>query len=676
VKKIILFHERIDRMTLDAIKNRTVRIAIVDSTGEIGTHVAAALKRLGFSWFAPTFRSFAEFQLYSRRHEVGWLITTLCEHSNLDALKFAQQMDDAKMFWSLILTSEQVAPNIQAAYSLGLLSWHPWAGNGDVFEREFKDLIARIPSDLSDQDVAASYLREYLVKEKNWEELVSFEEALVPHMNETGEQLVNLFKAYLNARKQDKYDETLSLIKHLAPAKYNDCFALYKKFYPDYAPAPFNKRYCLEESIVLASPAGQDAVPAIHKAGFKQVFSFTDFASATAHLKDHVGKTSLIFLEWDAKIQASLFLHRVRSLTRREIPIIVVGNKFKPQDLELFKDFNVAQVMRNPLSEQKLIMAVAWAIVQQHEPSEIRTIENKIINYYRDGQAHYGNTLKARFAGLSYVSPTRLAYVEAVELYAAGEHKKALGRLLEACEGADKPVGYIWEFISHLYFITKSYNQAIDWLRQSCKASPANHHRLAQLAVKLIILGELKEAEQIIETLTEWDAGNPSAVYAQGCLTFASGFIEKLPSRDLIGLIAPVVNDAAVRLVEEGEVAKGVDLWKKLLSHSGSQNVQIQSTLSFNLALTLYKIGSFQLAKLYAKNAVQAGGMTSVSAQELLDNLDEVRHTDVKRLGLIFLDTASPFGITGNAPTANVKTLRCLAGIYVSPNRKPASQAS
>jgi tetratricopeptide (TPR) repeat protein len=260
-----------------------------------------------------------------------------------------------------------------------------------------------------------------------------------------------------------------------------------------------------------------------------------------------------------------------------------------------------------------------------------------------------------------------------VDLYAAGKYKEALGKLLEACEGSDKPVGYIWEFIAHLYFITKSYTQAVDWLRQSCKASPANHLRLASLAIKLIILGELKEAEQLLETLNAWDSKNPLVAYVQGCHAFISGFIEQVP-REMIGHLASVVNDASVRLVEEGEVAKGVDLWKKLLSHSGSQNVQIQTTLSFNLALTLYKIGSFQLAKLYVKNALQTDGSLGAAAQELLDNIEEVRHTDIKRLSLIFLDTASPFGMEGNLVKEKFTPVR-LAGVYTSRNASQMSSA-
>ncbi|MGE0173423.1 MAG: hypothetical protein AB7T49_11570 [Oligoflexales bacterium] len=639
-------------MSLSAIEARTARVVIVDATGIASEHITKALKRLGFSWFAPPMKSFKELEVYVKKTKVDWIISTLCENSNLDAItyftSFYQNPEQATVCWSLVV--DNVNPeSLGRAFGRGVLSWHLNSANAGYFDKELKTLLQFIRKcNFKSEWVAANYYRTYCIQEKRWDQLLALEEILSVNSNGTLNNLMEHLRAAIYCQNDKKIEGLLSCIKHMEPARYPEATDYLKAQVKDYVTPSFAVKYGLGEALILAddSPQREHYHRLFQKIGFARVTYFAHENEAFKYIKSNPA-VSCVLCSWDGhKKRSSILLQRLKAESSIDDPaIIVTAEKFSVNDLMLLKELNVSQVLKQPYTDQKLIMAIAWSMVQYREPNEIRTVESKIFEYFKTSRSHWGRVLKRRFCSLEYVSANRIAYVNALESYFDQDYAQALETLKASCDLEDRSNSALIAFLSALHFLNKDMTASVKHMRLACKMSPDNMLRLASLAALLVVSGETKEAGAILEQLKEWDPENPVFRAVDAAFWLVSEWPERIADRASIDAGLPILDARAVFLAENGEHAKAVSLWKKALSHSSVKNPVSHAVMSFNLALTLAKTGSLELGQLYVKNALAHPTDLLGRAKALSQALETKMFRDGAGMNLGSLDVGFAFGL-------------------------------
>jgi hypothetical protein len=645
-------------MSLTAIEGRTAKIVIVDATGSVAEHVTKSLKRQGFSWFAPPMKSFKELEVYVKKTKVDWIISTLCENSNLDAVTyfstFYQNPENARTSWSLVV--DKVSPEgLGPAFGRGMVSWHVHSTNAAYYDKEIKTLLQRIPKcNFKSEWLAATYYRTYCEHEKRWDQLLSLEENVCKMSDGSLNNLVEYLYAAIRCDNDQRVELLLSLIKHIEPARYPEALDLIKLHRPDYVAPAFAQKYNLNEAVILSfDPARRDHYHRVfQKIGFARVTSFSHEKEAFQYIKTNPSVTCL-FCGWDEqKKRSSVLLQRLKADPNPagEPAVLVAAEKFSATDLALLKELNVSQVLKHPFTDQKLVMAIAWSMVQNKEPNEIRTVESKVAEYFRAKMGHLGRMLKNRFCSLTYVSPNRVAYVNALEFYFDQNHSQALTTLKASCDLTDRSNSAAIAFLGALHFFNKDPAGCLKHLRLAAKLSPDNMLRLASLAAVLIVTGESKEAGLLLEQLKEWDPENHVFRAVENSFWLVSEWHERITDRTAVDDALPVLNARAIFLAEGGEHQKAVSLWKKALSHSGAKNRSYLAVMSYNLAHTLARTGSLELAHLYVKSAVAQPSDIQDRAKLLSQVLESKIFRDAPGLGLAQIDLGFLFGLPPSAP--------------------------
>jgi DNA-binding response OmpR family regulator/thioredoxin-like negative regulator of GroEL len=603
---------------LSAICDTKVKVVIIDARDGVSQALRTILRELKFASIehVPTFGDFVKH--LSRYSGPTWVLTTLHEVENYNGLEFVR---DIHTKWSksnvrvtFFLSAEQQSC-LPVAYQFGLLSWHNAEYSVRYLEKEFREFLTLVATNqFDDVKVAATYYRRYLMKQKNWDELINLEKRLAACYFKDYEQKLALAEAYLLAGQTKQAGLLIEQISYLEPEFAERATDLYGKYIKiqDSSQATFAERYNIKTAVIIDHDDREANVveDGLRKLGVADVIRFVAGDEAWLHIKELDVEPDLIIQEWQLKgVNGPTLIQRVRSHGFKEVPIVLISSLLKKSDAALVRDMAIYQVLAKPLREKQVVMGIAWALKQYREPTEALTLEKKIIGFLKSKNKSDALSYIEKYKTMPEIDENKLKYLYGNVAFYDGNYKEAVVLLTEFINQSPSNSTEAMALVSRALLKLGDFKASMQFMEKVCDLSPGNIERICEMAEMNLRTDRFEEARRFLDQAITIDAENPATkqtALKQAIITGDEKVSLTKYSPGAIDDALAFYNNFAVSKTRNGKFSEGIDLYKTFLNLV-KDLPEYQAIGNYNLGLAHIRKGDPALGSVYIKRAVDIG---------------------------------------------------------------------
>ncbi len=586
----------------------SAKVLLVESSGNVRGMISDVIKSIGFSEIQSmdTVKSALG---YLEVEQADWLILPLQADQPVNALQLLSLINKHEKFKSTVTTlliDDNETEHLPQAFHLGLTTWHPKSNlSKDGLIREFKDFLDIFKQQNGNTVFTAfEFLQIYLRSAGKADLLIETCEDLVKAYPTSPFAVFNL------AGNQFALEKREDALKTLGQAKASDVEG-WEKFAKEH----LND----DEEVQLSLPCKRilvvDPDESIHNHLKETLLKYCDKAeikfaidgeSAVTWLQANPG-VDLVIQEWRIpKLTGHVFIQRLRKITSRLVPVIVLSSLLKKDDVPILNEMSVSTGVEKPLDEKIFIKAAFIAIQQHTSPTTPKWIERKIQERLSLNDLRAVEKLYRKLTEHPESTEDLKLYVQALRFYVAGDYESAKVLSIKAIQlGGDQIKSFT--LLGRCMASLREFDGAVKCFERAHNLSPKNIERLCELAEAQIEAGQEDEAKESLEAAKEMDANNESVQTAEAKVAIKSGDTEK--ARELMfhmGSIEQLISDmngSAVALVRVGKFEEGVELYNKTLDSVPAEDEITKTRLLYNLALAFARKGDLPTAKMTADRA-------------------------------------------------------------------------
>ena len=572
-----------------------------------------------------------------------WCIVPLGADQNENAMHVLQiclQNPELRDLRVSILIEESEMYCLPAAFEKGLISWHQKPFTKDSIKSDFANFIKRLEDYQWDVSlVAGDYLREQLVLNQSYEDLLKFERSLAETYPMRADLLLNCAIPLVKAERKDEAKLMLRRAMLLDPsleARVNDIAAKYLDGDYKGGAGETDNVLGLERVLVVDSDEAvhKNVKEVLEEIGVKDVEAFVDGEAALKHLEDHP-HPSLILQEWRIpKVPGPLFIQRAKSKGAQNVPIIVISSLIQSEDMPFVREMGVAAIVNKPVDRALLLRTLVNTVMQDRAPTDQYALERKIRELLVAKNLKDARELFDHYKSNDKVPVGMKKTMEAEICLASGEFENARNFGIEAIKmNGDSlfALNLLGKALMHL----KDYAAAVRCFEKAQSLSPLNIERLCNLAEVQSEMGDVKSAEESLEKAKDVDSGSERVKEAEAKVAVNSGDSERakkiMKQLDSLSNVVAYMNNQAVSWARAGHVDRGIEQYHKTLRAIPDEKSEVIATVDYNLALAHVRAGQYDEARGYLEKSLEKGLFkVSGKAKSLLARLRRALETGSK----------------------------------------------
>jgi DNA-binding response OmpR family regulator len=586
----------------------SAKILLVEPSANVRGMISDVIKSMGFSSI-QAMDSVKSALGYLEVENVDWLIMPLqaAEPVNaLQAMRIINAHEKFKETVTTLLLDEKETVHLPKAFELGLLSWHSKGSlTKDGLIREFKDLIETLKTHQGNKVFTSfEYLQVYLRSTGNADLLLEASQDLVTSNPVSPFAVFNLA---LNQLALGRRDDAL---RTLGNAKASDVSGWEK----------FAKENLSDgEEVQLRLPIKRvlvvDPDESIHnqiketlsKHSDKPDIRFEVDGESAIKWAEANPSLDLVIQEWRIPgLTGHVFLQRMRKISAKIVPVIVLSSLLKREDVPILNEMSVSTGIEKPLDEKVFVKTVFNAILQHSSPTAPKWIERKIQEKLNLKDNRAVQKLYKRLGESPLATEDQRFYLQALRFYHAGDYESAKTLCAKAIQlGGDqiKTFTLLGRCLNNL----RDFNGAIKCFERAQTLSPKNIERLCEIAEAQVEAGNEEAAKEALDQAKGMDANSETVVGSEAKIEISKGNIER--ARELMfhmGSIEELISDmngSAVAWVRVGQFQKGVDLYNKTLEAVQADDHVTRTRVLYNLALAFARQGDLPSAKMTVDRA-------------------------------------------------------------------------
>lgn len=591
-------------------KEKSGKVLVIESTTSLRNLMTDVVKSIGFSEVqgVPTLKEALDML---EVEPIFWILAPLSADQPINLihlLKICNEYPELKGTRFSMFCDENDAFALPLAFSYGLLSCHPKASSKDQLKDELSNLMTNFEKyNWSSTLLAASYVRDLLIKDNQIDDLYSFEKNLISTYPEQVELRFNLVEPLKRLDRKGELRSQLRLIRAMAPKEEKRVTELEKtllKSDNDEAPVEGTVDNFLNINQVIAidpDPSVQKHLTETLKTlGIDSIAVFDNSQEASDFLEKN-GNPDLIIQEWRLKpISGSALLQRIKTQYAIGTPVIAISSLIQAQDMPLLREMGVAHVEQKPLESDKLIARIVNVISQDRSPTEIASIERKFRIEIRKGDVAAAEELFDTYCKTENVSPGMKRTLEAELLFSKGDFEKARNAAVEAIKISGDSLILLNLLGKSLLFL-RDFPSAIKCFNKAKEMSPHNVERLCNMADAMNEAGDEEGAKETLSAAKDLDVNNDKIKETEARVAMSNGnFNEASRLLAELGSLDDVIsylNNQAVALSKLGDLNGGILQYKNALQSIPETHVNYKAMISYNLGLAAVKAKDLGEAK-------------------------------------------------------------------------------
>lgn len=584
-------------------QNLTAKVLLIEPSGNVRGMISDVIKSLGFT--AVQAMDLIKSAIgYMEVESADWIIMPLQAGEAVNAFQLLQIVNTHEKFkdtLSTLLIDDNESDHLPQAFHFGLSSWHSKTNlSKDGLVREFKDFL----DIMKQQDgnkllLAFEYLQIYLRSAGKADLLIESCEDLVKAYP------TSPYAVFKLAENQFALERRAEALQTLGQAKACDVPGWEK----------FAKEHLNDgEEVTLKLPCKHilvvDPDESIHNHLKDTLLKYCDKAKikfsidgerACSWLAANPG-VDLVLQEWRIpKIAGHVFLQRIRKITGRMIPVIVISSLLKKEDVPILNEMSVSTGIEKPIEEKTFIKATFNALQQHNSPTSPKWIERKIQERLNLEDYRAVEKLYNRLVEHPHCTEDQKLYVQALRFFCAKDYQLAKILSIKAIQlggGQVKTFTLLGRCLASL----REFDGAVKCFSRAQSLSPKNIERLCELAEAQVEAGQEEAAKESIESAKELDKNNPMVAEAEVKVAIKPGDTSK--ARELMyhmGSIEQLISDmngSAVALVRIGKFEEGLQLYNRTLESVPPDDKVTKTRVLYNLALAFARQKDLSSAKL------------------------------------------------------------------------------
>ena len=599
---------------LQGILKGETAVGVVETSSAIALSFKSALRGAGFSKIY-IFSSFREAMSSISSGGIGWLICQLNEKDKFNGLKLLERVyakEGYQIKISFMLNDDQIQI-LPTAFSMGLFSYHPSSFKTVDIETEIGILRRMITEHQTEAKVSAVYLRNYLKKDQNWNELIHLETSLASHFPTDEVLLLNLAEAYYYAGDVEKSRSILDNTSFLDERLLERSQKLLMDDKDEQSRSQFAQKYQINGVAIIDQDAQAVNIikSSLEKAGIANIYVLEDGNKAVERLEDHNG-ISLIISEWKVPgLSGPALLQRLRCDKYRHVPLVLASAQLKKQDAQLLHEMKVAQTIKKPLREKQILMAVAWVMRQSIAPSEGKALERKIIEAVEVGQINYALKLRNNLVRHAEVGVGRKLFIDGYIAYTNKDFPKAKRLLVKAIKESVGQKVDILDLLGSVLLALGDTSGASRLMEKASVFSPTNIERLCRLVDVNLQEGDHDRAKEFLDMASKIDVNSPDSVGAR--INLAMSFNDSDRAQQLLSEVSDIatmircLNNHAVALNRSGQIWGGVELYKQGLALLTEEFYHMKPILEYNIGVSFLRLKDSHSATIWLEKVQDFG---------------------------------------------------------------------
>ncbi len=497
------------------------------------------------------------------------------------------------------------------AFALGLWTWMSRPLTPISFVQEIQHLSARLSAQECDTRLlAAEYLRRYLVEAQDWGSLMALEETLTDYYYNQPQLLLHLAEAQILGGRLDDGVAALKRAQFYDRKLEKKALALLTRYGQSESrdremakgALPFKNAVIVDQDTAIIRALTE----ALHRGGVKEIVTFEDGMVAWEAMRT-MREPSLLISEWRMQgLTGPALIQRMRGYGFIDVPIVILSSLLKPTDGGLLTEMSVANVIAKPLAKADLLTALEWTAIQERLPSEIRSMERRILAMLKAGKRQAAQRLKDVYMVHEEVSLGEQKYMDAEFYFDQGQYQEAKLAAIESIKLLGKSSLLPLNLLGKCLLKLKDFDAALRILEQARQISPENLGRILDLAELHLNRNDTDKAFEMVSkarsidpTLERIDSIEARVHIVAHRTKKALELIQKMES---LSEIVGYMNNHAVALAQVGKFADAVTLYKNTLDSLPTENygrpdrAHARLVVTYNLALCLCRQQELQTA--------------------------------------------------------------------------------
>ncbi len=589
------------------------KVIAVDSSGGSRTVISELLKNSGFKNIQGM-PGIKELIGLLEVEPASWILTSVfpSQLTNLmQLLLLINRVPSLRKIRVSAFVEASELPLLPAAFEHGLLSYHMKPFTRDSLDAEFQSLANEFKiSEGNTTLVAATYLRKALNAIGNFQELLSFEQQLMKFQTGNVNQMLNIVHPLIKLNKNDEALALLSQILVIDPSLDKSVQAILAqqlngaslpKIKPGKAPPPGINFLNLKSAVVVDNDSSVQAeLTRVLKAlGTETIRCFDDGKTALEALIE-VKENDLIIQEWRIpRLTGPLFMQKAKDEASQTAPFIVYSSLIQPTDVPFVREMGVTTVIPKPSNHADLIKNIIWTIQQEHSPTEPATIERKIRKAIAKKDWFLVDILGARYLSIPSISAGARDLVQAEIAFGRGKVEEARNFALNSFKNAADSI-FVLNLLGRIMTQLHELPMALKCYQKAQELAPHNLERLCQIAEIQAELHETEKSDDIQAKVLKMDASSERLKETRAKIAIKDGHVDVakkiLENIRSVENVISYMNNLAVSMARHGEVAEGIEQYKKTIRSLPVNRADLIAVVHYNLALAYIRANDYESA--------------------------------------------------------------------------------
>ena len=581
---------------------KKLNVLIIEDSSGLRPEINSVLRSLGFKNVFNAANVKDALPLLEKNN-IGWVISSIYANEEWNAFHVLRASLEHEKFKNLKITllfNEDETVYIPTAYALGAMLCLEKPLTKAIMQQSFKEaiqIVNRYSGDFLPYTLKA--LRDYFKKQQTYEQLIRLEQSVIETFNQDAHLLLSYAEAQFLTGNVDEALISLNQANMIDPAIKQRSRDLAQKYVVDNDDEdklpPIKSAVIVDSDVVVCNFIES----VLTKLNAEKINVFHDGESAFEWIKNNEEPT-IIIMEWKLpKVTGPFLIQRINHLNYQKTNILICSSLIKKEDNTLLREMGATFSIQKPLSEKKLVAAVAMILQQERNPFASQQLEQKIKKLLASGSLHEAKVISKNFLHNKKITDSEKFAMNAEIAYYEGEYENCKKLVMKAIGAGGQNISWI-NLLGKCLMQLQDFKGAAKCFNRAQQISPLNIERLCNLANVSSEMGNHDESEEYIQKAEKLDKNGDIVSETKVKTAFNSGKINE--AQKLFGELSNAdnviayLNNQAVAFSRNDDFQNSIKIYIKALKSIPKDNKEYQSIVNYNLALTFAKTGDLEKA--------------------------------------------------------------------------------
>jgi tetratricopeptide (TPR) repeat protein len=500
-----------------------IPIIVMDDNSGRRSMLVAAIKSLGYIDITSAASGRETLNAMADK-EIGWIIGSYSDDETpniLQILSLTHHNKDFRPIMVSVFIPSNITSLLPKAFELGLLSWHSIEVSSDGIKSNLNEVIKLFEKNKGEtREVAAHYLRQYLLESRGFKTLVQLEESMANVNSGSSSHYFDLAKAEILALDYESGIRRLRQLEVCFPEMRDQIDKFAKVHASDHWTQSSANTLLFDDRlthIVCNDSATTEKFKAtLNALGIKSVQSFAEGKTYVDKVKSTKQIPQLFIFDWGiTDIENVVLVQRVQTIDGFPENILIFSDFVDPgKDKVVLKELGLFGSISSPINTETLGKELLRLTRELHFPKNSDSLEFKMRRALQKGQTKIAVDIYKAARGNPQVSESAKIFMHAQLDFAHGLHAKAAKMMIDGMRKFGDSIASL-NFLGKCMLALGKFDSAVACFSKANEMAPGSIERLCGLSMAKFENKDRPGATKALNDAKVIDPNNPDVIVTE-----------------------------------------------------------------------------------------------------------------------------------------------------------------